>query len=173
MPATIAAPRISDYLTHSLQRSVSYAERILKDIPADKFAHMPHPQMNHPAFCVGHLSLYPNRMFNMLGRKNLMIERPGYPELFQAGAPCVEQDGRYPAKDELLAYFFERNRALNELLPTLSDGDFARENPIEGRFRENFPTIGLAMNFLVGSHNMVHLGQISAWRRAIGMGPAM
>jgi hypothetical protein len=35
-----------------------------------------------------------------------------------------------------------------------------------------FPTVGGAVNFLCGGHNMMHLGQISTWRRAAGLGSA-
>ena len=44
----------------------------------------------------------------------------------------------------------------------------AQENPIEG-FRSRAPTIGDAANFLMNSHAMFHLGQLSAWRRAMGL----
>ena len=109
----------------------------------------------------------------MIGRKDLVREKPGYAELFQAGVECVEQDGRYPAQDELVTYYFDRYRTISELLPNISDETLQLPNPIEGRMRELFPTIGAAMNFLLNNHNMVHLGQISAWRRAAGLGPAI
>ena len=173
MSVIAAPPRMTDFMAFALRQPLAYAERILKDIPADRFAHMPIPRMNHPAFCIGHLSLYPNRLLNMIGRKDLVREKPGYAELFQAGVECVEQDGRYPAKDELVTYYFDRYRTISELLPNISDETLQLPNPIEGRMRELFPTIGAAMNFLLNNHNMVHLGQISAWRRAAGLGPAI
>ena len=118
MSVIAAPPRMTDFMAFALRQTLAYAERILKDIPADRFAHMPIPRMNHPAFCIGHLSLYPNRLLNMIGRKDLVREKPGYAELFQAGVECVEQDGRYPAKDELVTYYFDRYRTISELLPT-------------------------------------------------------
>ena len=150
-----------------------YAERLLTDIPADRFAHMPVAKLNHPAFNVGHLSLYPNRLFTMLGRPDLVVEKPGYPALFQAGTECVEQDGRYPLKDELVSYYFNRYRAMQAHLPEISDEAMSRPNPMEGRMRDLFPTIGEAMCFMLHNHQMAHLGQISAWRRVMGMASAM
>lgn len=162
-----------DIIRTCLDRSIGYGEALLKDIPADTFALMPHPTMNHPAFVVGHLSLYPHRMFRIIGRQDLVRERPGYEDLFKAGAPCLDDPARYPSKDDLVPYFLEGYRSLSTALETLSDDVLARENPMEGRMRELFPTIGKALNFMANNHVMMHLGQISAWRRAVGLPSAM
>jgi hypothetical protein len=41
-----------------------------------------------------------------------------------------------------------------------------------GRMTELFPTLGSLYNFYVGGHMMMHLGQISTWRRMMGLGAA-
>jgi hypothetical protein len=165
--------RTAQYFTHCLRMTLEYAERLVADIPAEIFAHIPHPQMNHPAFCIGHLSLYPNRLFAMLNRTELVVEKAGFPELFQAGVACVEQDGRYPHKDVIVAYYLERYRKMSEILPNVDENAFAKPNPVEGKMRERMPLVGMAVNFLLNNHNMMHLGQVSAWRRAVGLGPAL
>jgi hypothetical protein len=43
---------------------------------------------------------------------------------------------------------------------------------MEGRMKELFPTVGAAVNFLVVGHTQSHLGQISVWRRLMGLGSA-
>lgn len=169
---TTASPAI-EYFAHCLNITLGYAERVLDGIPADTFAHMPHPGMNHPAFCIGHLSLYPARILTMLGRPELAVEKPGWAELFQAGVACVEQDGRYPGKDELIAHYFEGYRTVGAILPEVTEQTLQQPNPIEGRMKELLPTAGAMVNFMLNNHQMVHLGQISAWRRAMGMGSAM
>lgn len=165
---TIAA----SFILPSLNRTVAYATVLCKDIPAGRFAHMPHPKMNHPAFNLGHLSLYPNRVLTTLGRGDLVRELDGWQEIFGAGVECVDDAPRYPDKDAIVSAFTERHGALARALEDVSDEVLFRENPTEGRFREMFPTVGAAVTFMCGSHTMMHLGQISAWRRAIGLGPA-
>lgn len=157
------------YFADPLRVSIGYGELLVKDIPAAKFAHMPHPAMNHPAFCIGHLCLYPNRVLTLIGKPQLIVEKPGWPELFKAGVACVEQDGRYPSKDELVAVYLERYRTVCDAIGDVDEEVFARENPTEGRFRQMFPTVGGAVNFMLNNHHMTHLGQISAWRRAVGL----
>jgi hypothetical protein len=144
---------------------------LVKDIPPAQFAHMPHPQMNHPAFCIGHLSLYGDRLLRLIGREELVRERPRYLELFKYGTPCVEQDGRYPPKDEIVAYYLERYDAAMTALPGFEPGLLSR--PADESARARFPTVGSQINFLLNNHQMVHLGQVSAWRRAVGLGPAL
>src|SRR5262245_44302455 len=132
MPATSAPPAIAQYFLGCLNRAINYGKLLSDDIPPAKFAHMPHPKMNHPAFCFGHLSLYPNRVFTVLSRPELIVPNDEFTKLFQANTECVDQDGRYPAKDEILAYYFERYNAAAKALPTIPDEAFARDNPLEG-----------------------------------------
>jgi hypothetical protein len=179
MPATAAPPSAhpstsaASFLVGTLKPTLWYAELLVKDIPADKFAHMPHPTMNHPAFNIGHLSLYPNRLFTIIGQPEKVVEKTGYKELFAAGVPCVEQDGRYPHKDELVSCFMDRYRAASEAIAKLPDDVLRSENPMEGRLKEMLPQLGMAVNFLLNNHIMAHLGQISAWRRALGLPSVM
>jgi hypothetical protein len=44
---------------------------------------------------------------------------------------------------------------------------------MEGRIKEIFPFVGLAINFMLNNHNMMHVGQVSAWRRAMGLPSVM
>ncbi len=170
---SITTPRTTDFITHGLVLSLGYARALLTGIEADQFAHMPVPGLNHPAFCYGHLSLYPNRVFAFAGRHDQQIEIPFDDELFAMGAECVEQDGRYPDRDLIVNTFFEGYERLLEVLPTIDGDVLERELPIEGRLKEMFPYIGSAVSFMSGPHVMVHLGQVSMWRRAMGMGSCM
>ena len=171
--ATPFASTAVRYMAVPAQLTFEYGIALVKDIPAEKFAHMPHPTMNHAAFNLGHLTIYPNRILMLLGRNDLIVDNPRYTELFAAGKPCVEQDGRYPDKSEIVHEYIAGYRRALEILPTVTDDVLAKPNPIEGRMRERFPLVGIAVNFLLNNHHMSHLGQVSAWRRAIGLGSVM
>jgi len=170
---TATAQTMIDIILGPARVSLGYGGMLVKDIPAERFAFRPHPTMNHPAFCIGHLSLYPNRVLDFVGRKDLMVERSGWPELFKAGVACVDDDGRYPAKDELVGYYTERHEAVLNALADVDESVLAQPNPVEGRFRQMCPTVGIAVNFMLNAHHMSHLGQISAWRRAVGLPSVM
>jgi hypothetical protein len=52
------------------------------------------------------------------------------------------------------------------------DATFEQANPAEGRMKQLFPTLGSVQTFYCGGHMMMHLGQMSAWRRMQGLGSA-
>ncbi len=156
-----------------MDRTLGYGEALLKDIPAEKFAHSPVPNLNHPAFNIGHLSLYPDHIFKLMGRPELTKPKEGWEDRFKAGAVCENDPSKYPGKEELVAHYLDRYRALAEFLREEADDVLERDNPAEGRFKEIFPTMGIVINFMANNHQMMHLGQISTWRRMIGLGSAM
>jgi len=48
----------------------------------------------------------------------------------------------------------------------------AKTHPDEGT-RKYFPRIGDHVIYVMTAHEMDHLGQVAAWRRAMGLKPAM
>ena len=168
-----ATPTTTDFIVHGLNLTLPYARALAGGIDADQFAHLPVAGMNHPAFCYGHLSLYPNRMFGFMGMHEHQIEIPYEEDLFAMGAECVEQDGRYPDRDVILETFFRGYENVCAILPSVDGVVLERELPFEGRLKEMFPYVGSAIAFMSGPHVMAHLGQVSMWRRAMGMGPCM
>ena len=156
-----------------LRAAVGYAKMLVADIPSEKFAMMPFPTMNHPAFCLGHLSLYPDRTLELVGQADLVEHRAEYAELFAEGVECFDDASRYPGKDEIVAYYVERHGVVADILGGVGDEIYERENPAGGGFKEMLPTIGAVVNFMMNSHQMAHLGQISAWRRVIGLPSVM
>jgi hypothetical protein len=165
-------------IADSLSLSLGYAEKLLKDVSADQFGRFAAPggqaiESNHGAFVYGHLSLYAPRILEALGK-----EAPAIPEVFEANfskdAKCVDDvDGTiYPDMEAITTFFFAGYRAALEAFQAADDSVFQQPNPIGGRMTELFPTIGSMHNFYVGGHVMIHMGQVSAWRRMLGLGAA-
>jgi len=127
---------------------------------------------NHPAFVLGHLALYPQRIMQHLHLPAGSAEYPaGYEALFRNGVECQDDPNGtiYPPMKELSERFFASYRAAIEAVKAAPDGVFDEPNPVEGRLRDLFPTVGMAINFYLVGHVQVHLGQVSAWRRAMGL----
>ena len=165
-------------IADTLQASVRYAERLLKGVPADRFGRFARPggvvvDSNHPAFVYGHLSLYAPKVLQQLGHPSPAVP-PHFEDLFSKDASCRDdEDGDvYPPMDEITAFFFEGHRMLMAALRGTPPADFERPNPAEGRMKEVFPTLGSVRTFYCGGHMMMHLGQVSAWRRMEGLGSA-
>ena len=174
------ARSLGEILADSLQFSLNYAQQLLKDVPAERFARLAAPggaavQSNHPAFVLGHLSTYAPRMIGQLGGDASAV---AVPERIAAAcskdATCQDDPHGtiYPPMEEVAAAYFNGYRAVQELLRRSPDSAFDKPNPAGGRFAELFPSLGSVHAFLVGGHMMMHLGQFSAWRRMEGLPPA-
>ncbi len=172
--------RVGTAIAAAGQLGLLYAERLLKDVRPNQFARFARPggvmiASNHPAFILGHLSLYPRRVLELLGQAAGAAVVPAeFDALFKAGVECRDDaDGRlYPAMEKLTSLYFSAYRAANDAARGAGDEAYDRPNPAEGRMRELFPTLGPAINFYLVGHVQSHLGQFSAWRRMMGMGAA-
>jgi len=154
-----------------------YAERLLAGIQAADFARFARPGgvsvvSNHPAFVLGHLAIYPARVMERLGRPvGDAAAPPGFEELFKAGAECRDdpQGSIYPSMQTITDAFFKGYRVATAAIAEAADAQLAGSNPAEGRLRELFPTLGAMMGFYICGHPQMHLGQMSVWRRMMGM----
>ncbi|QDT02226.1 hypothetical protein K227x_05990 [Rubripirellula lacrimiformis] len=163
----------------SANLGLANAERMLKGIAASDFGRFARPGgqvivSNHPAFICGHLSLYVPKVLNDLQQDASAFEPSAkYEELFSKHATCTDDPDCtiYPGKDELVDRLLGGYQAAAAALMTAPDELFTAEYPDEA-MRAKVPTVGAADNFYVGGHFMLHIGQLSAWRRAMGMAPA-
>ncbi len=168
---------LGNVIGDSLALSLGYAERLLKDVRPDQFARFASPggqvvESNHPAFVYGHLSLYAPRILQQLGHEAAEIPDQ-YQQVFAPTATCADDPSGsvYPAQDDITTRFFDGYRAALEALRNADDGEFQKPNPLE-RMIDKFPTVGSMHAFYVGGHMMIHMGQVSAWRRMMGLGAA-
>lgn len=164
--------------------SAMYAQGLLKDLRPEQAARKPHfatpgagtvVDTNHPVFLFGHLSLYPTRVWAVAGLGEGKHEAPaGWNELFAAGVECKDDAAGtiYPSLAAVTERFFASHAAACAAVREMDDALLARENPNE-RSRARFPTIGALFTFVLSAHVMVHMGQISAWRRCFGLPSAM
>lgn len=174
---TAASLHPAEMIRPAAELAFFYADGLLKGIPDDLFAVMPSKAegkvVNSPAFNIGHLAIYPDlRLLPILGREDLVKPLPFSADLFKAGAPCIDTPGAYPAKSVLVDSFVQRYRAVLDALASVPEEHFAKANPMEGRMREMLPTIGAVITFMLVGHTQSHLGQISVWRRMMGLGSA-
>jgi hypothetical protein len=166
---------VAQTIVPSAKFCLGYADATLKDVKAADFGKMPKGVVtNSPAFVFGHLGVYPDRLLEAVGRGELAKPIAKHLDLFVKGKECVDDPNGtiYPPMEELVSRFRERHEVLLGVLSELTDGDFAKTNPNEA-MRERFPTVGILANFLLSGHMMMHLGQVSVWRRCMGLGPCM
>ncbi len=169
---------IGTMIAESAQLSLGYAQKLLTDVKPDQFARFAPGQSgliesNHPAFIYGHLSLYSPRVVDQLGGDvSNLTPTDKYVELFSKDAKCVDDpDGSiYPPMDEVTSRLIAAQEAAIAILRETPDDKLTVAN--DGPMSERFSTVGSMLAFYLGGHFMIHMGQTSAWRRMMGLGPA-
>ncbi len=173
-----------DTILVTARKTFGYAEKLLAGIDPVAAARFPRfgsganqtvINTNHPVFVYGHLAVYPSRMLEIVGMDASAVKpNETYAKLFPAGVECVDDmaGNVYPSLHEVAENCMKWNTLAMDKLAGLSDEAFNAENTNE-RSRESFPRIGILLTFLLNNHPMMHLGQVSAWRRCFGMPAAM
>lgn len=193
--------QIGKIIAGAASRTCAAGERLLNGVTADTFARMARPggtlvRSNHPAFVFGHLALYPiqvierlveahqtvstdspdDRAYHAALQKALAATRhpPEWDALFKAGAECVDDPERriYPPMAAVTKAFLEGYPLAIAAVAEASDALLTSPNPAEGRMRELCPMLGSMLTFYLDGHCHMHFGQISAWRRMMGLGAA-
>ncbi len=151
------------------QMLLRYCHMLIKDVADDRMTEQPLPDVNHPAWILGHLAFSTDRGRSLLGaEKRLPTE---WTTLFGPGSKTVVTRSTYPTKGELVLAVDEGFQHLRFAITATADELFAQPstNPFS---KDILPTIKDAIAFLLTGHLGVHLGQLSMWRRMIGL-PAM
>jgi hypothetical protein len=170
---------IGPLIADSGKVSLGYAKRLIVGISPSQFGRFATGSSgeivsNHPAFVYGHLSLYACRIVEQLGKDASSIKPSElYTERFNHTANCIDDaDGTlYPPMDELVEKVVTGYEAAIDALNDADDSLFTIPNVNEA-MRSKFATNGSMQAFYIGGHFMYHMGQVSAWRRMIGLGQA-
>lgn len=170
--------QVAELIVTCGRRARTFGEKLLAGVQPGQFARKPRADgkvidTNHPAFVYGHLSLYPARILGFLKLDPAPAAVPvAWVQLFNPGTPCHDDpDGRiYPPMAELTAAYCRTYDAVLAALPGVSDAALAAPTPDE-RYRAFLPVVGAAALSMLNNHPALHFGQISAWRRCMGLGP--
>ncbi len=173
--------QISTLIVTGRARVEFLGEGLLKDIDPKTAGQFPVKDgqpinCNHPVFVYGHLSIYPQMVIGILkGDPSTAAVPESYNGLFMHGVDCQNDPDNtiYPSLDEVVTNYKKAYAALVEFAKTLDDDFLAQEIQGSEGFKDAFGTNGVMLMFLLHNHPMFHLGQVSTWRRAIGLGSAM
>lgn len=148
------------------KRAGDYAEKLVADLQPEEMIAQPVPAvtMNHPAWILSHLAAYPPVL-----RKMIEGEEPDDPLTHQYGQQSKPESdpGAYPPKDALVAHFLTVRHRLAEAFEKTDEDHLGSPVLIE-RWKGRWPSIWHCAVTLMTTHEAVHLGQLSAWRRAGG-----
>jgi hypothetical protein len=147
---------------------IGYCGMLVADIADERMAEQPSPGVNHPAWILGHLAYSADYGVTLLGgEKTLPAE---WTTLFGPGSKVSSSRSDYAPKEELARAVEQGFKRLLEYLAGATPDHWAKPtaNP---RMRVGLPTVKEGIAFLLTGHLGVHLGQLSMWRRLIGLAP--
>lgn len=157
-----------EHVTYLYRFNLGMAQRLVADLTPGQMVLQPSGVVNHPAWTLGHLAISANGLGSLLGLASEVPE--GWDRVFATGGIPSGDAADYPSKEELLAALAAQHERNTEAVLQADPAWFAAPHPDERR-RRYFPTVGDVVIFLMTSHETSHLGQVSAWRRAAGIGP--
>ncbi|MEX2213081.1 MAG: DinB family protein [Phycisphaeraceae bacterium] len=154
-------------------RSLDYAKKLVADLTPAQWCAQPKTDTglvkNHAAWIIGHLVWVADKA--TMGR---CLAQPGtideaWNPLFGGKSEPSADTSLYPDKAALMGLYEDAVNRIAAYLKTCDASLLHRATPDEA-FRKRFPTIGFALMHVMVGHEMLHLGQLSAWRRALGLG---
>ncbi len=172
--------QIGTMIADAASVSQRYAKRLLVGVPVDRFARFAAPggqtiESNHPAFVLGHLSLYPLNVVRLLGQDTSSVQpSERFAKLFSKDAKCQDDIHGilYPSMNEIVDTFTKNYETAITVVRDATDAQLIADNPSDSPLKQLCPTLGAMLNFYLTSHVAMHLGQFSTWRRMEGLPPA-
>jgi hypothetical protein len=150
------------------QLLLGYCRMMVAELPDERLAEQPLPSVNHPAWILGHLAYSGDAAVGRLGGAKTLAEE--WTKQFGPGSKVTAQRAEYPSNKELLRILDERFEQARQLAATAMVEPMALPNP-NPRMKAGLPTVGDSVAFLLTGHLAMHLGQLSAWRRMLGLAP--
>ncbi len=160
-----------DPLLQTWHMNGDYAAALLEGVDeSHKIAQPPGTHVrpvNHPAWIVAHLNAYHPLIAGLLRAETPQdpIDHP-----FGRKSQVVLDASVYPPFAELQATFRQGHSEVAAATEAASPEVLLKPMPIE-RFRSRFPLVGSCLIYLMARHESLHLGQLSTWRRTMGLDP--
>ena len=148
--------------------TLALCERLMADVSQEEMERQPAPGVNPPAWIVGHLAICTDYALQFLGQPKRLPES-WHAEFGPASSPLSEKHP-YPSKEELLTALRSGHAAVVASLPSADPQVLAGPNPLVSMpfVMQTLPTVGDLLAHLISTHEAVHMGSLSNWRRQTG-----
>lgn len=148
--------------------TLGYCETLAAEIPEEQMRHQPAPGVNSPAWLLGHLALVADMMAASLGGEAKAPK--AWNGMFGMGSDPAKLGDDCPTKSELLAALRDGHERLTAASAAAAPETLAKPNPI-GLLSKPLPTLGDLVAHVMSTHEAMHAGHLSNWRRQMGHPP--
>lgn len=159
-----------DAVLHSFRYGLDFLREQVADVAAADMVAQPGGIKNHPAWVIGHLTYTCQMLGGAVAGINEWLPAD-WAARYGTGSVPVADPAAYEPKPELLARLADAQARLAAAVARLHDAALDAPFP-DPSLHEVFPTVRHALTQVLVGHAAFHIGQVSAWRRAMGL-PAM
>lgn len=157
----------AESFVYAWDNGLRYAQALLEDVTDEQMVLRPGGGMNHPAWILGHMSLYYPIVPALLNGEQ--FEDPADHELFGfRGRGPLPDTQEYGSKAAQVARMVEGHEQVAQAILNATDEQVNRP-PSLLRWAAMYPTVEFMLLDLLLMHENIHIGQISIWRRAAGL----
>lgn len=149
---------------------VGYGHMLVDDLDDARLADQPVEGINHPAWILGHLTFVAHRAKVLITGGEVDLPE-AFVKQFGPGSKLTADRKDYPSKVELVRMLDESHDQLQRAAAAATPEVLAKPSQ-HPRTKDKLPTINELVAFLMTGHFAVHLGQLTTWRRIIGL-PAL
>lgn len=160
---------VIDGLISGFRRNQEYGERLVRDLTDEHMTLQPSGEremaVNHPAWAFCHMNIYLPVIQSVI--KAEQFEDPKNHRFGMNSKPETEF-ARYGTRQQIMSEWMGGHEAVCALLESSEDVVFEQPVRLE-RWSGVMPNAGICLPYLMLNHENMHLGQISAWRRVLGL----
>lgn len=153
---------------HSFGYCLDFLREQVADVPPADMVAQPNGIMNHPAWVIGHLTHTCQQLGGAIGLPEWLPH--DWAGRFGTGSVPVADANLYETKNDLLAKLRDAQSRITQTVEQLADTRLDEAFPDES-YCDVFPSIGHALTQVLVGHTSNHIGQLSVWRRAMGLPP--
>ncbi|HYE26238.1 MAG TPA: DinB family protein [Clostridia bacterium] len=151
---------------HSFAYCLDFLREQVADVSASDMVAQPNGVMNHPAWVLGHLTHACQLLGGVIGVPEWLPN--DWAKRFGTGSMPVADVAMYATKDEALAILGDAQSRIAQAVDRLDDSRLDQPFPDES-YLYVFPTVRHALTQVLVGHTANHIGQVSLWRRAMGL----
>jgi uncharacterized damage-inducible protein DinB len=149
-------------LVQIFENSVKFIEDSVTDLSEEQMVEQPAGVPNHATWTLGHIIFSCQGIAAELGADAWLPE--SWESTFGYGSTPSSELSCYPKKSEMLARLADSASRLRRALLGASESVLKQPLPDEA-----LPTMEHVLLQVVAAHTAYHVGQLTVWRRAIGM----
>lgn len=155
---------------HSFAYCLDYLREQVADLGSGEIVAQPDGIINHPAWVIGHLTVSCQALGGEIGLREWLPT--DWPRKYGTNSTPVPDASAYADKNELLRSLADAQTRITAAVEQLSDDQLDQTLPDEN-YRILLPTVRHAITQVLVAHPANHIGQITLWRRAMGLSQMM